>query len=217
MCDYYDFYEPSELEEEIENLKDSLRNSIKEEHQNKIKRLTRENAELREIKKQYDAEKREIEAKKCELETAIKNVRHEHLRNLLESFTKQAWGCVGNYEYIFDKCDKCDEDGYIHFKSPRGNDMREQCYCRIKAHVYKPAEVEIVEFNNLGLKVAPVFSFVDDRDGLETYKTRIVYNGENFEDLDEFDNLVFYNKEDCQRYCEYLNKKWIERYGKPNG
>ena len=46
--DFDDYYEPSEFDEKVEEFKDYLRESVKEETQNKIKRLEADNQRLRE-------------------------------------------------------------------------------------------------------------------------------------------------------------------------
>lgn len=39
-----------------------------------------------------------------------------------------------------------------------------------------------------------------------TLTTR-VYNGQDFDSIDDYYGMIFFDKEDCQRFCDYLNKK----------
>lgn len=54
---YYDndFYnEPSEFEEQIDQLKESLMNAVRDEHKAEVERLRKENAELQEVKRAFE-------------------------------------------------------------------------------------------------------------------------------------------------------------------
>ena len=52
--DFEDYYEPSEFEQQVEEFKDSLRRSFKQETQELIERLRKENEELREFIEVFD-------------------------------------------------------------------------------------------------------------------------------------------------------------------
>ena len=87
MFDYdYDdcFYEPSEFDEKVEEFKDYLRQSVKEEVQQKIERLEKENAELRGVRDNWDKVKRGYEAKQIELERKIADCEYDVKRKRLE-------------------------------------------------------------------------------------------------------------------------------------
>jgi hypothetical protein len=48
--DYNDFFEPSGFEQQVDDLKESIRQSVKAEIQDELQRLREENAQLQEVK-----------------------------------------------------------------------------------------------------------------------------------------------------------------------
>lgn len=213
--DFYDYNEPSEFEMQIDEWKETLRSEVKKEYQEEMARLKEENAKLMDIKNNWNEKVSELEKEKAKVTYAIRSAGEEakkmRLRELLEDFTKQAWGYKGNYEYIREKCDKCDEDGYIHYKSPQGRDVKEECNCRKRICFYSPVEAEIVEFKGRrDIEIYFQYKHNNYDDG-DNYKlTTRVYNGEDFDSIESYWGMIFFNKEDCQRCCDYLNKKYRE-------
>lgn len=221
--DFYDYDEPSEFEMQLDEWKETLRSEVKKEYQEEMARLKEENAKLMNIKNNWYEKVRELEQEKAKVTYAIRTAGEEakrmRLRELLEDFTKQAWGYKGNYEYIREKCNKCDEGGYIHYKSPQGRDVKEECNCRKRIYFYSPIEAEIVEFNGRkGYETIKIYfeykrnNFDDDDRDNYTLTTRI-YNGEDFDSIESYFGMIFFDKEDCQRFCDYLNKKYREDRG----
>lgn len=221
--DFYDYDEPSEFEMQIDEWKETLRSEVKKEYQEEMARLKEENAKLMDIKNNWYEKVGELEKEKAKVTYAIRTAEEEakrmRLRELLEDFTKQAWGYKGNYEYIREKCDKCDEKGYIHYKSPQGRDVKEECNCRKQTYFYSPVEAEIVEFKGRrGCENIKIYfeykrnNFDDDDQDNYTLTTRI-YNGEDFDSIESYFGMIFFDKEDCQRFCDYLNKKYREDRG----
>lgn len=211
----YEFYEETtEFDIQIAEWKDTLKKAVKEEYRERMKELEEENARLRDIKENWDQKVAELEEEKRKLRVttleAEAKAKKERLRGLLDCFTKIAWGYKYDYEYIHEKCDKCDEKGYIHYKSPQGRDVKEECDCRKRVLVYRPQEAEIVEFDDYRGKIKPTFEYarsnnLDDYDRYE--KTTRVYNGEDFDKIDNYYGMIFFDKGDCQRFCDYMNKK----------
>ena len=176
---------------------------------------------MRDIKENWDQKVAELKEEKYKLLMATREAeikaKKERLRGLLESFTKIAWGYKINYEYIHEKCDKCDAKGYIHYKSPQGHDVKEECDCRKRVAIYSPQEAEIVEFDDYRGKIKPTFEYArsNNLDDYDSYKkTTRVYNGEDFDEIDNYYGMVFFDKDDCQRFCDYQNKKVLERLNK---
>ena len=62
--DFYD--EPSEFEEQVENLKESLSKSIKNEFMEEMERIKKENKTLQGIRDHFEQIKRDYEQKKRE-------------------------------------------------------------------------------------------------------------------------------------------------------
>ena len=220
--DMYDFYEETtEFDIQIAEWKDTLKKAVKEEYQDRMKELEEENARLRDIKENWDQKVAELKEEKRKLFAATREAevkaKKERLRGLLDSFTKIAWGYQFSYEYIHEKCDKCDKDGYIYYKSPQGHDVKEECDCRKKVCIYRPQEAEIVEIDDYRGKIKPTFKYArsNNLDDYDRYtKTENVYNGEDFDEIDDYYGMIFFDKDDCQRFCDYMNKKTLERLNK---
>ena len=88
---YYDedFYnEPSEYDQMVEEFRDSLMKSVKQDFLDRMKRLEKENAELREVKENWEFMKRSYEQKNRELayklEQERQTMRRERLAQLFE-------------------------------------------------------------------------------------------------------------------------------------
>lgn len=132
--DYEDYYEPSEFDEKVEEFKDYLRQSIKEETQNEIEKLRKENEALQKIKRDWDNLVKEYEDKKRELEYKIRECESKASSKRLETLFEETGMNVimykPDYNHVYGKkCNKCDDDRYIHFSSPSGKDYTEDCEC----------------------------------------------------------------------------------------
>jgi len=213
-----DFYgEPSKYDEMVDEFKAVLRQEVKEEFQAEMARLKEENDRLQDIKKNWNAKVAELEYMKTqlkrEMETAKEDARRARLSELLIPYLKQAWAVESRWKYLREKCDKCDEHGYIHFISPQGHKVTETCDCRQQILEYFLKEAEIVQIENSRYSKDSIdvwFGYTSESG--DSYKqVRRVYQGEDFEEISKCYGLVFLDKGDAQRYCDYLNKKVIEK------
>lgn len=218
-----DYYEPSEFDIQIEEWKDILRKSVKEEFQNQMEKLKKENTELQDIKEKWEEKVKELDDVKKEYEIKIQNAGRDakklRLHEILSPFSQTAYAVQYNYRYIKDKCDKCDDERYIHYKSPSGREEKEQCSCARKKCFYYPIEIEVADFKQLchpngKPKNEPHAYYQYKRDGSSSGEytdeycyTEHIYQGENFEEINSWWGIVFLNKEDCENYCEYMNNK----------
>ena len=220
---YYDydheFYdEPSGFEQQIDEWKTSLANTVKREIQEELESLRKENATLQDFKKRKDEIELEHRNKLCEMrmqiESAERKYKNAKLRNLLGEHLGVAWG-VKKIPQKPPKCDKCDENRKFHFMSPSGKDMTEPCDCDKTTYLYEPQELSLVKFysptrDRSGdeyierhfVKVDTINSDYDEyRDTTNVYK-----DGEPFDKIHHY-SIVFLKKEDCLRYCEWYNSK----------
>lgn len=202
-----DFYEPSEFDEKVAEWKEILRDSVKKEYQEEMERLRKENQELSKIKNNWDVA----------VENAEKNAKRTRLYELLKPFLKTAYAAQYEYGYIHEKCNKCDKDGYIHFKSPSGRDMTEQCECREKKPFYAPVEVEEFRLSQFITKYAIhepeiIFTYKRDKfsdgDEIDNFcSTLNIYKGQDFSMINCLSGIIFFDKKDAQAYCDYLNSR----------
>lgn len=143
--DFWD-YTP-EFDEQIEGFKTALRADIKRETKAHIEKLQKELDEL----KDYKARKNEIErkyhdeiAKMAKAEADIeRKYRNKKAQEILAECCTVGWRAAWRYDEPKEKCDKCDENGYITFYSPQGTKYRELCKCRHKNVIYYPAETRL--------------------------------------------------------------------------
>lgn len=210
------FYEPSEYDIMVDEFKKTLRESVKEEYKEEMAKLKAENAELQETKKNMDSIKEEHRLAMQKLEFERKcieyKVRRERLSKLMEENKVILY--KADYDFVhMPKCDKCDKDRRIHYKTPSGKDAYEYCECDKRGKVYKPIEAFLYEFrlNRHGNELITFYRMKEWNDEedycqLDDYSTLNdgVYKGQEYDTLKS--SILFETEEECQGYCEYLNK-----------
>ena len=214
MC-YYDedFYaEPYEFEEQIEELKTALASSVQKKFLDEMEELRRENESLKEFRDQKKAYDRELAQAKAQYEAKMRDAEmkagRKKLKDLLSLFA--VTGYRVHTEYVYGpKCSKCDDKRKIHYVSPAGRKMVEDCLCAKGTPVYSPKEVQLVSFYVSDKLSTMYFERTDkDRDYDRYDMCANVYDRDKpvpFEKLNQY-SAVFLNEEDCQRYCDWLNK-----------
>lgn len=217
MCYYDSWFEENWCEEPreeetalIEAIKESVRQDIKTE----MERLRKENAELQ----QYKQERQEVENIKkwyesrlqTEVETYKRELRTAKIKELFGDYIVTGWG-VKQKITLPPKCDKCDKNRYVHFKSPSGKDFMEPCQCANGKKEYFPLELYLIRIKqgdmfNGERKIfnyyAPIVHDPDDyRDMFD-----LIYKGEPFEEVKLY-NAVFLDKKDCEKYCAWKTEQ----------
>lgn len=224
--DYYDNY--NEFDAQIEEFKQSLIKSVKEEHQKEIAKLREENAKLQEVKRNWNTLEIELKNKIRELEIQkeqnINIVRQEFYNDKLKDFLEKAFEARNLYEVNSrslenEKCNICDSNRQILLKDNLGREYKVRCQCAIKEIKY------ITEKANLNL-------YIQKDSGRDTFwmalRESTDYSNTNifgFGDakintygsiLDKFDidnppkdryNTYFTSQEEAQKYADYLNEK----------
>jgi len=219
--DYYDneFYgEPSEFDIKIDELKKSLRDSIKQEVLTEMESLQKENDELQEIKKNWNTLQGDYARKQEELERTKMSLRLEvKTMKISELFgDKQIIMYTANQKYSQKpKCDKCNDYRHIEYISPLGRKSSESCLCNEKITTYDVAENILYEFRldrYKGLLSVWYKEYGKDTsndgctyvDNSDTHK--VFSKGMTYEELKPYWSVYFRKKEDCQGYCDWLNK-----------
>lgn len=217
---YYDddfYYEPSEFEQQVESFKESLLNAVKEEIKEEMERLRKENAELQEIKKNFDQIKADYREKEWVLENKMKEASQEAAKARLNELMKQFEVILyrADWDYVTGpKCDRCNEHRKIEFTSPSGKAMTESCACAEKTKVHKPGMMILKEFrkrNSRGNEIIAWYEPYRDSDDGFTYSSSTVAEvifekGMSFENL-KWHFTFFRDEQDCQAYCDWLNAK----------
>ena len=223
--DYDDYWaELSEFDQQIEEFKDSLRNSVKDEIKEKIASLENELSELKEFRDEKDKFIQECESKvreaKREAEVAIRTAKESEekwkkarLHQLLGDYLTVGWKVGNSWEYG-EKCNKCDENRKIHFTSPQGKKYTEDCRCAKRHYKYFPKEATLCKFyvrkENFGWDDNRYYTVVDCDDYYDRYeRADFVYifsDDIDYEKVNSY-NAVLLNKEDCQKFCDWKNKQ----------
>jgi len=207
------YYEPSEAESIFdkakEELKQLLNNSIKYE----IEQLKKENENLKEKNKKLQTQVNEIESRERKLEheknNMLKTVRRERLSKLMEDFKIVRYSVTTTSMYG-KKCNKCNDDRDITFTSPLGKEMKESCECDKSTSIYVPEEDYIHNFSCRD-KDKMSYWYTEksyDNDDYYTSTTYMgeLYKGQSYESIENKYRLFFNTEEECQLYCDWLNK-----------
>lgn len=216
MYDYGDYYdEPSEFEQQIDEFKNSLYDCVKKEHKDKMTRLEKENKELQETKKNFDAIKTEYNNKLRELniklETAERDAKRLKLKDLMQELKQVLWQAKTTRVYD-EKCEKCNNNRKIEFTSPSGKTFEEDCTCGIGIIKYLTSPYEIYSFqqNRDGIGKWYIKKYRDEDYYSEDSKCVdfLVKSEEDFISIpDRMYNVFFETEELCMKYCDIKNNE----------
>lgn len=213
-----DYYEPSEFDEAIEEFKQTIRDNVRDEIKNEIAMLKDKISELQDVQDRWDEIRREHEQQKQEMNRIMENAKQEarkmRMLEIMRDFQQEYWG-IENVGIEQPKCDKCDEDRFIHFLSPSGQDCKEGCKCRQRKPYYAPRKMECVEIDFHNGKMKGWYTaHGNNRDDYYTSSESCddkVWRGEPFEQIEKGSWSCAYpwfkTLEKAQAYCDWLNKK----------
>lgn len=218
MFDYDDFYyEPSEYDMLVDDFKRALMKSVKEEFLQEMKRLQKENEELKEIKNNWQKLEKEYKQKERDLNWKLEQEQNQIARKRLnELFVSCGMNTIlyrpETVSFQKEKCNKCDEKRYIHFQSPSGKDMKEPCQCAKFYYKSIPKKYHLIKFRNFhNDNVSAWYEKDETNDDWDSYSyiCDFVYNNQDFNELyEKYDKKVFFEDEKkCQEYCDWLNQK----------
>lgn len=212
MCYYDSWFEENWCEEPreeetalIEAIKESVRQDIKTE----MERLRKENAELQ----QYKQERQEVENIKkwyesrlqTEVETYKRELRTAKIKELFGDYIVTGWG-IEQKITLPPKCDKCDKNRYVHFKSPSGKDLTEPCECAKGKKVFYPEKLELVRIYQGRESIFRYYAPLKTNDDDFRDKRDSIYNGEPFDQVGLW-SIVFLDKETCEKYCAWKTEQ----------
>lgn len=214
-----DFYTENEYQEEIDNLKEAIKKSVKREITEEMNRLREENKKLQGIKENFDTVKKDFERKKDECDRAIRNAEYNarcaRITELMEKFKIVMWSVTWENLYK-QKCDKCDSWRKVKIALPSGKVVEDDCKCRKYAKIYFPKENVIYEMEDRsgGVRIwykekgEPGSGYIV-ADSSAVLPGMIIDHDKNFEDI-EVKNLYtifFTSQEECKEFCDFLNRK----------
>ena len=237
MWEEDDYYDYSEFNMQIEQFKESIRNSVKEEITETIENLKAELATYKDLKENWEAKNKELDDKIREYETAKwqleqdirKELKQQTLVDLMGE-TYNAWGIDYTTECLIPKCDKCDDKRKIHFKSPSGKDLTEDCSCNIQGRVYFVVPAELKKVVSHKYEGRPSSNYNEILYSYKAIKKTCYYDKEVEQTLNRitmstldtiFDRdwsydlwdsgIVFATKEEAEEFCRIVNEQEKEK------
>lgn len=217
--DESDFYpEPSEFEQQIDEFKESLKESVKKDFIDEMNRLRKENEELQGVKKNMEnleSNHRDtlgkLNRERQDLEYKVRRERLSSLIGEMEYFT------IAHRNKSKPKCEKCDENRRIPYKTPSGKQAYEYCECNESIHIYEPIGMMLVELSLRNGEGNAWYKVKDrGRDEYLNYYEDSIHGSKLITDEKQFEGLSTYNplfqtKELAQKFCELKNKKREEK------
>ena len=225
---YYDypedeFWPESEYQEQVDALKDAIRDSVKSEILEEMNRLRAENEKLQGIKEHFEEVKKDYEKKKDECDRIARNAEYNakkmRLTDLMKDHKVIKWKIT--WEYVYGpKCDKCDSDREVEVKLPSGRIVKDSCGCKIDSkRYYYPKRYILSEFNDRygDGRITAHYSEKNSYNEKDTYyelytctvcdKFTDDKKKKAIENLsDEVKSILFNEEEECQEVCDRLNK-----------
>ena len=229
--EYFDFPEPSTGDIVFEELKKILLGTVREEIKTELEHLRKENEELRVFRDERDQMRNLLAKTQSDCARRIKEAKVEAENRIFESLLGehmiQAWK-VGREYILPPKCDKCDDQRKLHFKSPLGKELTEPCTCSCAKTVYKPKPALLARF-----RVKPL-AYVKNQNNDNTFSDKPLYywytteyetlddaefvvsecseigvprasDAKPLQELNEW-HSVFTDIDRCQAFCDYLAK-----------
>jgi transposase-like protein len=135
--DFYDNY--TEFDLQINDFKKVLATEVRKEFLDRMNKLEKENSQLQEVKANWEKLVADYRHKEYLLEQEKNNAKSEAKRTRLEELIgdKKIILYRPKSDYIEKpKCDKCNSERELEYKSPTGRAMFEKCECSIKNTVY---------------------------------------------------------------------------------
>jgi len=214
-------YEPT-LADEImleyqQKMKDALLGSVKldiEGIKSENERLKEENNRMWENQHEVAAKERELAAKEKVLE---RDFYRKKFSELLKPLEEKYSGYYAEYSFIpVDKCGHCDDERKIIYTAHNGDTVKQNCSCNKRNKVYQP-EHTIIDVLNIwkskdNCQVGMSAEYHDKSD--DDYRwsrldfTQFINMFDETTAPDLFNRKVlFESKEECQKYCDWLNSK----------
>lgn len=235
--DFDDYYDPSEGELFFDDMKEKFREILREDVNSELSRLTKENAELRKIVKEYNDKKMELTRRERDVQYKEGNLKRdverefysktmdEVFEHLLED--SEVW-YAERVPHEKPKCDLCNEEREMIATYPNGEIVKKQCDCAKPTYVYEPV-ISVNKQITFHKAYKPRYSdhkkcyftknYQPNKDYVEAYDYYSEFRIENIydefnDDVKEYheakrygEKIAFRNKEACQKYCDWLNEE----------
>lgn len=234
---YWDYdepmWEPSEADDLFDEIKQKLIDSAKSSLKNDMESLKSRNEYLEKRNKELENKAWAVEQKEHDIEYKAQNLRREvekeFYKAAIEDIFKdmieksQLW-FAEHKPHEKPKCDKCDKNRNWVLTWPNGDKVTKKCDCANPDYWYEPEETCI---RTLKYKIKDSNYQFERYYRLDCTHDRTEYNDYSYAEFgiqfvyDKFcDDVIekrkqlgygkkigFKSKEECQKYCDWLNRK----------
>lgn len=229
-------WEPSEADELFDEIKSKLIDAAKDSLKNDMAYLKSHNEYLERRNKELEDKAQEVLSKESDLEYKSRNLRREvekeFYKTAIDDLFKdvleksQLW-FADNKPHEKPKCDKCDENRNWVLNWPDGTTTSKRCTCSQPDYWYEPEETWI-DYIRYTVKDSNYQSEryyrLDKRYqctgesrwndySYEDFGIQFVYDKfcddtiEKYKQLKYGKHIGFKSKEECQKYCDWLNER----------
>ena len=228
-------WEPSEADELFDEIKSKLIDAAKDSLKSDMEYIKSRNEYLEKRNKELEDKAREVSNKESDLEYKSRNLRREvekeFYKAAIEDIFKdmieksQLW-FAENKPHEKPKCDKCDENRNWVLTWPNGEKVTKKCDCAQPDYWYEPKEAWIdtlryrIQNSNYQSERYYRLDKTYDRIGSEyndysyaDFGIQLVYDKfcddviEKRKQLGYGKKIGFKSKEECQKYCDWLNER----------
>jgi len=238
--DYENYYEPSEVDQLIEEFRDKIREHLLPNIQEEIDRLNKENNELRIKFNEYKNKESELNSKERNLKYKEDNLKREVEREFYASNIGDTLkDYIDNSEVWFadskgfsqDKCSLCNDKRKLVANFSNGKTTEISCDCSkiISKYVPEISELSTIKFSKRDSQYQSEREFYLWKTFVPSGKSSY-YDNHSYNDfklcqiVDEFNDTTkeldkdrkydtkigFKTKAECQKYCDWLNRDKTE-------
>lgn len=229
-------WEPSEADELFDELKSKLVDAAKASLKNDMESLKSRNEYLEKRNKELEDKVREVSSKESDLEYKSRNLRREVEREFYktaiddifkDALEKSQLWFANSKPHEKPKCDKCDENRNWVLTWPDGTTTSKRCTCSQPEYWYEPQETWIdtlkyrvkddnypsERYYRLDKSYQYTGSSRWDDYSYQDFGIQFVYDKfcddviAKKEQLGYGKKIGFKSKEECQKYCDWLNKR----------
>ena len=238
--EFENYYEPSEVDQLVEEFKDKCREHLLPNIRQEIEQLNKENIELRIKNEEYKKRESEINNKERDLKYKEDNLKREvekefyqsNIGDVLKDYIDKAAVWFADYKgFRQDKCSLCNDNRKLVASFPNGKTTKTNCDCSNLVHRFVPetSELSLIKFSKKDGQYQSDRKFYISKTYIPSKDSRYRddYNYNEFrlchivnefnddvkklhEDKEYNTKIGFTSKEECQKYCDWLSRDKTE-------
>jgi len=239
--DYENYYEPSEVDQLVDEFKDKCREFLLPNIKEEINSLNKENSELKTKNEEYRKRENEINSKERDLKYKEENLKREVEREFYQSnigdtlkdlIEKSEVWFAENRGFTQEKCSLCNNERKLVAKFKNGKTTTTDCECKTLKYTYVPesAELNFIKFAKKDNRYQSDRNFYISKSysPSKDYYDRNDYSYNEFslcQVVEKFCDTIkelhetkrygtkigFTTKNECQKYCDWLNEQNEEK------